>query len=154
MRAPVFAFAVSMVAGCSGSGASVGGGGAADFVGSYSGNGTITYSACPDVPAPVTSTTGSTVTTGPSDGITTTEDGCTLNWTVSGDVASLVAGQTCSGSVNVNGQTVTYVSTWSTGTITLSGNTANVSAMGSAMFTTSAGMETCSFTQVGTGTKS
>jgi hypothetical protein len=139
------AAALVLIAGCGGSG-----GGASDFIGTYTVNGTTSWTGCPIPPAPVSGTGMLTIVAGPSDGITTQLDGCNLNWTVSGKTASVAAGQSCSGTLNG----VAYTSTWSSGTASLNGSVVTLAGVGgSETFSNPSGTETCSFSQTGTWTK-
>jgi hypothetical protein len=73
---------------------------------------------------------------------------------VSGNTATLGAGQSCSNSITVNGTAITGTATWTSGTVVLSGNTITGNAAGTVTFTDSTGSETCNFVQNGTWTQS
>src|SRR4051794_15721197 len=100
--------------------------GAADWIGSYTTNGTLSWSGCAAPPAPISGAGTLTVVAGSSGVITTQVDGCNLNWTVSGNTVSVVAGQSCSGTLNG----VNFTATWNTGAATRSGNVVTVSGVG------------------------
>lgn len=124
--------------------------GPATWVGSYSTNGTTSWSGCPVVPAPISGPATMTIALGPNNTITTSLNACNLNWTVSGNTVLVVAGQSCSGMANG----ANFTATWTSGAATRTGSVATLSGVGGTeVFTNAAGSETCSFTQTGTWTK-
>ncbi len=77
--------------------------------------------------------------TNSSNLVSTDSNGCNLQWTPNGDTATLVAGQSCSGTEN----DVTFDATYTSGTATLTSSTVlTVSATG----TGTANGATCTFT--------
>ena len=77
-------------------------------------------------------------------------NGCNLNWTVNGSAATLAGTQTCPtvpGSVGG-----TWTATFTSGTLSLSGNAIAVSDSGTAVYV-NGGSQNCSFTQSGSWTK-
>ncbi|HUB05713.1 MAG TPA: hypothetical protein VMB50_01865 [Myxococcales bacterium] len=128
-----------------------GGGGASAFLGTYSNTGTDSWSGCAVPPASESGSATLVVVAGPSSNqITTEQQGCNLNWTVSGDTATLISGQTCTGTTNGTAWTLTYAS----GTWALSGSTLTGTATGSQVFENTSGAETCTLSQSGTATPS
>lgn len=127
------------------------GGGASAFLGTWSSSGTTTWSGCPVPPSASSASDTVTIIAGPNGGITTESSNshCNLNWTVSGTTATLVAGQSCSGTTNGT----SWTATWTSGTGTLSGGTTTWSASGTQTFSNANGSETCAFSQSGTATK-
>jgi len=150
MRKAAVAIGVSLLVGCGGGESAGGADGAAAFVGTYATNGTTSWSDCPAPPAPLSGPGVLTIALGPA-GVTTTLNGCTLDWAVSGSVLSLVPGQSCSGTTT----DASFVATWTGGSAIFTGDVAALSGVGgSELFSTAGGTETCLFTETGTWTKS
>ena len=86
-----------------------------------------------------------------SDTITTEPvNNCDLNWTVSGNGATLQSGQSCSVPGGSGG---TWHPTFTNGGLTLSGSTIVVGDNGTAVFTLNDVSENCTFTQAGNFTR-
>jgi hypothetical protein len=71
-------------------------------------------------------------------------NGCNLNWTVSGESATLAGNQTCTVPGSVGG---TWTATFTSGTMVLSGNTISLSDSGTGIL--DPGAIGCTFTQSG-----
>jgi hypothetical protein len=132
----------------------VGCGGGSDvnaFVGSWTSNGTQVE----DCPSGSHSDTGSlavNIIAAPTAATITTQpnNGCNLNWTVSGKIATLAGTQTCAAVPGSVGGT--WTATFTTGTLTLSGGTVAVADSGTAVYVNGFS-QNCTFTQSGTYTK-
>lgn len=146
-----------LLAGCGSSGTS-GGDPTAPFVGTWTYSSGSIQPNCNISGIPAFDLTGDTmtVTKGTGNTVSTTLKGsdvmCNINFTVSGDVATAVAGQTCAVMANAGALgTIAVVIDISTWTLTVSGNMLSMAMTGTA--SAEGGTLTCNPTASGSATK-
>jgi hypothetical protein len=92
-----------------------------NFIGTWAVSGGTFSDTCDGVGGSSTDTGNFTVAASATGNniVSTDSDGCNLQWTPNGNTATLVAGQTCSGTING----VTFQATYSSGTMSLTSST-------------------------------